>query len=72
MSNILHKAPIDNRPVSTVMKVRPDSEGLEADHVSIDAVVERANQLPGFDGWSSEIREIKTDFVRVTMLRILS
>ena len=52
------------------MKVRPDTEGSEVDHICMKDVVDRANQLFGFDGWSSEIRNIETDFVRLATLRM--
>jgi hypothetical protein len=66
---MLGAAPMDDRPVATNRKVT-DSEGNEKEHISVEeVVVDRLNQLFGFNGWSSEIRDIKTDFVRLAMLR---
>jgi len=65
---MLRGAASDDRTVAADRKVS-DSESSEKDHVNVDELADRANQLFGPNGWSSEIRNYTTDFVCLAMLR---
>ena len=62
------EAASSNRPVSEAMKVLPGIEGNEKEHTGIEEIVGKANQLFGVNGWSSEFRDVTTDFVRLVPL----
>lgn len=59
-----------NRPVSEAMKILPVTECDGTDHTSIEEIVGKANQLFGLNGWSSEFRDVNTDFVRLVPLQM--
>lgn len=63
-SDAHREAASGNRPASEAMKVLPGTEGDGTDHTSIEEIVGKANQLFGVNGWSSEFRDVTTDFVR--------
>ena len=58
------KGPTNDHAVSTAVAVSPSNKSNVEEHIDAEEVVGRANQLFGFDDWSSEICEAKTDFVR--------
>lgn len=57
----------DCHSVSIAAAVYRNTKCNIREHIDAEQVVDRANQLFGFDGWSSEICEAKTDFVRSAM-----
>lgn len=52
------------------MKVLPRIEGDETDDTSIEEIVGKTNQLFRLNGWSSEFRDVNTDFVRLVSLQV--
>jgi hypothetical protein len=53
----------DDRSVATVMEVTSNTKSKEREPAIKESVVDMANRLLGFDGWSSEIRNVSIDFV---------
>ena len=58
------KRPTNDHLVSTAAVVLGSNKSNIKEHIDVEEVVDRANQHFGFDDWSSEICEAKTDFVR--------
>lgn len=69
-SDAHREATTGNRPVSEAMKVLPGTDGNGTDHTSIEEIVGKANLLFGLNGWSSEFRDVKTDFVCLVRLQM--
>jgi recombination DNA repair RAD52 pathway protein len=53
----------DDRSVTIAMGVTSTITSKERDLIVEEGVVDVANRLLGFNGWSSEIRNINIDFV---------
>jgi hypothetical protein len=53
----------DNRSVTTAMGATSNPNSKEREPVVKEGVVDMANRLLGFNGWSSEIRDTNIDFV---------
>ena len=43
---------------------RPGAGGAKVHYIAAEKVINLANEVFGFNGWSSELREQKVDFVR--------
>ena len=52
------------------MRVQSGIEGNGTDDTSIEEIVGKANQLFGLNGWSSEFRDVNTNFVRLVSLQV--
>jgi recombination DNA repair RAD52 pathway protein len=62
--DVLPENPSDDGPIPTARKVTPNTDGVEREYLDVGEVVNLINQSLGSDRWSSEIRNMKVDFVR--------
>jgi DNA repair and recombination protein RAD52 len=63
--DVLPKNPGDNGLIPTARKVTPNTDGVEREHLDVEEAVNLIHQSLGSDRWSSEIRNINVDFVRL-------
>ena len=47
---------------------RPGAGGGKVHYLSADKCINLANEVFGFNGWSSTIRNVQIDFVRITVM----
>jgi DNA repair and recombination protein RAD52 len=63
--DVLTKNSSDNGLITTARKVTPNTDGVEREHLDVEEAVNLIHQSLGSDRWSSEIRNINVDFVRL-------
>jgi DNA repair and recombination protein RAD52 len=63
--DVLPENPSDDGPIPTARKVTPNTDGVEREYLDVEEAVNLIHQSLGSDRWSSEIRNINIDFVRL-------
>lgn len=63
--DVLPENPSDDGPIPTARKVTPNTDGVEREYPDLEEAVNLIHQSLGSDRWSSEIRNINIDFVRL-------
>jgi len=59
------KARLDKKLGPEYISARPGAAGQKVHYLSADKCINLANEVFGFNGWSSSIQNIQIDFVRV-------
>lgn len=65
------QARLDKKLGPEYISARPGAAGQKVHYLSADKCINLANEVFGFNGWSSSIQTIQIDFVRVSRAYIL-